>query len=403
MDTSLPRFAFVTFTRVFDTETRQEWATLPELVRMFRRFEVRPQTQQRVDKELRRIDVAEDAWRRRKEHGGAVYRELAKTAAHAQRQGQDTETALTTKLAELRKNAAAIAKRDLHLWSPALYRPGAKRGKEGVQHVSCLVLDYDAGVSIAEATATWRQWFHLLHTTWSHTPERPRFRMILPLAAPVLAHEWEAVARWAEERTGFRIDPTGKSASSTFALPAVGSEDSPCLAICQPGELLDPVVEGLVQQAAQRSEQPFTPAADSIIGGFPGKTYIEPARPGTSGSNATATGDSDNDDPFEDQGFWDSFHDLSGEPEPDSPAQMSPTPPTSAPQPPNASTAAAESALQARISGQIAEIERLLRDSHRASFVDALERLAALHDSGALTKEEFRLAKERLLRGDGEG
>ncbi len=34
------------------------------------------------------------------------------------------------------------------------------------------------------------------------------------------------------------------------------------------------------------------------------------------------------------------------------------------------------------------------------SIVTALERLAALHDSGALTDEEFAIAKERLLLGD---
>ena len=38
-----------------------------------------------------------------------------------------------------------------------------------------LVLDYDHGVTPDEASMTWEPWFHLLHSTWSHRDDEPRF------------------------------------------------------------------------------------------------------------------------------------------------------------------------------------------------------------------------------------
>lgn len=40
-------------------------------------------------------------------------------------------------------------------------------------------------------------------TTWSHTPEWPRLRVVVPLAQPVPAHLWESATEWAVDRLGF--------------------------------------------------------------------------------------------------------------------------------------------------------------------------------------------------------
>ncbi len=394
-----PRFAFVTFTRVFDSTIQQEFATLPQLVQMFRRFELRPQTQQRLDKELRRIDAAEKAWNAGEEHGGAAWRELSRAAADSEADGSDKDAAVAAKLATLRKHVAAAAKRDLHLWSPALYRDGAKRGKEGVVHLSCLVMDYDAGALISEATATWRPWFHMLHTTWTHSEERPRFRVVVPLASPVLAEDWAAVGQWAEERTHGRIDPTGKSISSTFALPAIRSADAPCFSLCQPGELLDLVVEGVVQRFAAPSDRPYTADAHSIIGGFEGKSYVEAPKVAAPV-----------DDPFETQDFWDGFHGM-GAPHEDSGGAGSHGEHSdvdgSRKSIEELRRAAAKSVAPSggsigsqELFDELAAMRELLEQARRSDFVDALERLSTLHTNGALTDDEFAQAKAKLLRDD---
>ncbi len=64
------------------------------------------------------------------------------------------------------------------------------------------------------------------------------------------AAEWHKVYEWAQQRTSFKVDPTGKSIGSTFALPQVPDKTSPRIAWTRPGPLLDPVLEGLIDQAA---------------------------------------------------------------------------------------------------------------------------------------------------------
>ncbi len=98
-------------------------------------------------------------------------------------------------------------KGDLPLWSPAVYKPGAtRRCAAQVEAVCMLVLDYDDGTEIETAIGTWGAWAHVVYTTPSHSPEAPRFRVVLPLASPVHARDWGRVWRWAEQRTGRAID-----------------------------------------------------------------------------------------------------------------------------------------------------------------------------------------------------
>ncbi len=44
----------------------------------------------------------------------------------------------------------------------------------------------------------------MLHTTWSHTDDHHKFRVVLPLAVPVRAADWRPFWDWAAARTGPR-------------------------------------------------------------------------------------------------------------------------------------------------------------------------------------------------------
>ena len=154
--------------------------------------------------------------------------------------GRLVNTLTTFRVCDSKKNVPA--------WSPAEYIAGKTRGSAGVRSLSCLVLDYDNGkATIKDARSAWGSWPGILHTSWSHTPEHHKFRVILPLWRPVPAEDWAGVFAWAEswtrttdtpnkemtqaeyERAAWikTIDPACKDPGRIFYVPAVRDEDWP--------------------------------------------------------------------------------------------------------------------------------------------------------------------------------
>ena len=140
-------------------------------------------------------------------------------------------------------------KKQIPAWSPAIYKEGTTRGKANVEGLSCLVLDYDEGkITIPEAIAAWRWRAGILHTSWSHTEEHHKFRVILPLDEPVSVEDWPGVFAWAARYTRqctnpeeverlediattakwtHTIDLQCKDPGRIYYVPAVQGEDSP--------------------------------------------------------------------------------------------------------------------------------------------------------------------------------
>ncbi len=128
-------------------------------------------------------------------------------------------------------------KRALPAWSPAIFLQGARRAADTVLAVGCLVLDVDAGDPDA-AFDPWPGVLAVMHTTWSHRPEAPRYRLVLPLARPVPAHLWGLAWTWAVERTA-EADRACKDPSRLYFRPAVSCPEAPHAARLQGGALLD--------------------------------------------------------------------------------------------------------------------------------------------------------------------
>lgn len=113
-------------------------------------------------------------------------------------------------------------------WSPATFA-GDRRLKERVEQVFALVLDYEAQgdqtpTSLDDAAALWSGCHGWIHTTHSHTPETPRFRVVIPLSRSVTAEEYRLVWRWAATRchsAGHGIDEACRDASRLWLLPVV--------------------------------------------------------------------------------------------------------------------------------------------------------------------------------------
>lgn len=113
-------------------------------------------------------------------------------------------------------------------WSPATFRQD-RREKAGVESVCALALDYEAqpdqpATSVEEAAALWGHHAGWIYTTWSHRPDQPRFRVVVPLSRAVSAAEYGLIWRWAATRcleVGHAIDEACRDASRLWFLPAV--------------------------------------------------------------------------------------------------------------------------------------------------------------------------------------
>ena len=125
------------------------------------------------------------------------------------------------------------------LWSPVqLDEP--RRVAANVAHVSALVLDYDdeAALPLGEALGKWQGLARAGYTTWSHTEEAPRCRVVLPLARPVPGAWWSLLYRDVLQEQGKGADRACSDPSRAYYLPAQGA-GGPHQAEQLPGELLD--------------------------------------------------------------------------------------------------------------------------------------------------------------------
>lgn len=103
-------------------------------------------------------------------------------------------------------------------WSPARYPEGVNRAKSRVVDVSCLVLDYDDGTTLRAAHEQWADWEHVMHTSWSHSKEHHKCRVVVPLLKPVPADGWARVHHWAMDRS--TADEVCKDPSRIYFLPS---------------------------------------------------------------------------------------------------------------------------------------------------------------------------------------
>lgn len=133
----------------------------------------------------------------------------------------DPAMALATAADTARREAVATIKGRLPCWAPAVYATRATRGNAGVVSVTCATLDYEDGTSIDEALAPWWGAPALVHTTWRHTVDAPRFRVTLPLGGPVPAAAWPVAFKWITSRSAGTPDMQCSDAARIYAEPAI--------------------------------------------------------------------------------------------------------------------------------------------------------------------------------------
>jgi hypothetical protein len=272
LDPDRPHFGVATFTNVYDTDPLRDRISLRQLVTGLNRFEVKVREVGRLRREEARIAEAVRAWHDGRALSGSRY--LPALHAAAAVPGRAPSDAVDAEAAKLRKNARDAAKKTLPLWSPAVYREGARRGTTGVVGMSVLVLDYDHDASLESAVARWDGWFHVVHSTWSHTRARPRFRMVLPLATAIPASQWDRVWEWADAWSFGGVDPACKGVGGTFALPCTAEPKSDLHVSANAGKLLDPVADGIVPGGPVDVAAPPAPSSSHFRGPEPDKRYV---------------------------------------------------------------------------------------------------------------------------------
>lgn len=156
-------------------------------------------------------------------------------------------------------------------WSPATFAAD-RRAKAGVEAVHALVLDYEAPegephTPVDDALDLWAGSLGLLHTSYSHSPERHRYRLVLALSRAVSAQEYPVLWRWAASRcaeAGHSIDEACRDPSRLWFLPAVppGGEASYFCRRLDGGPLdVDAALAEQRQREAPPAAPPSTPRA----------------------------------------------------------------------------------------------------------------------------------------------
>jgi len=147
----------------------------------------------------------------------------------------------------------AEAKKHMPAISPAIFKPGTTRAVENVEALHLVCFDFDnsvtaeTGVTLANGRPqkvkrrietpvkagevlkllTKAGVDHIIHPTWSDTPDWPHFRLIIPLAKPIPPERWEAATAWVIKQLGLEpfmrgVDlPVLKDVARLYFLPEV--------------------------------------------------------------------------------------------------------------------------------------------------------------------------------------
>ena len=116
------------------------------------------------------------------------------------------------------KTDSELEKDGLPLWAPATYE-GGHRKKDKLIELSTVVLDVDEGdVTLEDIDRVFGEVTYLAHSSFSHSAEKPKWRILVPLCRRVTRDEYAAIWRWtAALITG--VDPKTKDEGRGYYMP----------------------------------------------------------------------------------------------------------------------------------------------------------------------------------------
>ena len=106
-------------------------------------------------------------------------------------------------------------------WIPGSLKEQAHGRKQtNIAKLYCVVLDCDSGISFEEARAKLKGWEAVLHTTYSHTTENPKFRAVLPVRQPVEPDQVGALFDFMNQQFDGKLDKSCMEPARFFYLPS---------------------------------------------------------------------------------------------------------------------------------------------------------------------------------------
>ncbi|MHC4070511.1 MAG: DUF927 domain-containing protein [Planctomycetota bacterium] len=106
-------------------------------------------------------------------------------------------------------------------WSPVIYKDGSQRGNAGVSEFSAFVGDLDSGDFDLEAVKGRLHGLeYLIHSTYSHRPEKPKLRFIVPFQKSFAASEIHKVFDHFNELFDEKLDPCSKKPAQIYYTPS---------------------------------------------------------------------------------------------------------------------------------------------------------------------------------------
>ncbi len=146
----------------------------------------------------------------------------------------------------------------LPCWSPAIF--SVKYASDDTcLFLWSLVLDIDTGCDPERFINSLKQFSYIIHTSYSHCEGSPRFRVILPLSAPVKKAQWDGFWANVTEAIGRgQVDKVCKDKRRLYFLPVVPPERKDQYQVwTNDGELFDPTP----YLPAQEAKKERTPAS----------------------------------------------------------------------------------------------------------------------------------------------
>ena len=117
-------------------------------------------------------------------------------------------------------HTARKTKEGTRLFSPVKYKEGARRGNDGVEAITMAVFDVDGGVTPEAVKSLLGGFAYVLHSTWSHTPDKPSYRVIVPFTTPVPKQDWPQIWPRLNLFLGGINDPATKDPARIYYLPS---------------------------------------------------------------------------------------------------------------------------------------------------------------------------------------
>lgn len=95
-----------------------------------------------------------------------------------------------------------------------------ERRNTAFEFASVVALDVDDGLTTWEAHDRFLDLFHVIYTSWRHTRERHRYRLVIPLARDVNGVEYRLLWQVLARRLGGHVDGQTKDLARALFLPA---------------------------------------------------------------------------------------------------------------------------------------------------------------------------------------